>query len=205
MKNLLITSGIILFLLSGLNAAEYNDSTSKIIGFNMYHANSASGYGRSLNLNMSIEKERRHMEIGVIMQQESARIYGGEILYRHYLSSAHKNDNSEYDQYRNLRLYFQYNFIFRNTDLPQGIDIMHPTLQENTVPGGRVATFEHYAGAGAQVRIFDNFFLNAGVGYGIILGSVDDRYRDKSHYTMGGRKNEFGLVTKFGLGYFLTR
>lgn len=57
---------------------------SKIIGFNMNLANSASGYGQSLNLNVSIEKERRLLETGVIMQQKSARIYGGEILYRHY-------------------------------------------------------------------------------------------------------------------------
>jgi len=122
MKNLLITTGIMLALISGLNAADMNDSTSKIIGFNMYHANSASGYGQSLNLNVSIEKERRLLEAGVIMQQKSARIYGGEILYRHYISSAYKNDHSGYNQYRNLRLYFQYNFIFRNTTLPQGID-----------------------------------------------------------------------------------
>lgn len=192
-----------MFILPVLNAGEDNDSTYKIIGFNIYHANSASGYGKSLNLNMSIEREKRHLEAGIIMQQESARISGGEIIYRHYISSPNKNQSTQNKQYRNLRVYFQYNFVFRKHILPDSFEIMPSNLQEIVLPGGRVATFEHYAGMGAQVRLFDNFFLNGVLGCGIILGSIDEKFIDQQHYTMDGRKNDFGMVTRFGFSYFL--
>jgi len=196
---------IILGILPVLNAGEISDSTYKVLGFNMYYAYSASGYGKSLNMNMSIEREKRQLEIGVILQEESAQIFGGEILYRHYLSDLHKNENSRNPQYRNLRVYFQYNFIFRNNTLPDRFETIPSASEDNVVPGGRVATFEHYAGAGVQVKLLDNFFLNAGLGYGIILGSVKEKFNGEPHYTMGGNKNDFGLVVRFGLGYLLKK
>ncbi len=71
--------------------------------------------------------------------------------------------------------------------------------------GGRVATYEHYAGMGTQIRVLDNLFLNAGLGYGTILGSIDDKYQDEQHYSMGGRKTDYGPVTKFGLSYLIKK
>ncbi len=196
---------VILFLSSTLlNAGQENDSTIKTVGLSMYHVHSASGYGRSATLNMSIEKERRYLASGIIMQLESAGISGGEVLYRRYFSSVCRNMNS-IKQNKTLRLYFQYNFIFRRHILPDHIGTITSTLQEAVIPGGGVATFEHYAGIGTQVRIFDRFYLDAGLGYGIILGSVDDKFLNEPHYTLGGNKNDLGMVTRFGLGYFFNR
>lgn len=169
----------------------------------MYYANSASGYGRSLNLNISIEKDKRQLETGIIIQQESARISGGEILYRHYLSSPDKEEDSGIRQYRNLRFFFQYNLIFRYSNTPDRVNMNQATMQEFVITGGRVATYEHYAGMGTQLRVLDNLFINAGFGYGTILGSVDGKYLDEAHYNMGGRKTDYGPVTRFGLGYVL--
>ena len=194
-----------LFALPALNAEQFNSSAYKIIGFNMYQAHSASGYGRSLNLNMSIEKERRHLEAGIIMQLESAKISGGELLYRHYLSPVYKKDNSYYRHYRDLRFFFQYNLISRRHLLPDSFQTMPSTLQEVVVPGGRIATFEHYAGIGTLVRLFDNLFLNTSIGYGVIMGSIDDKKLDGAHNTMNRNKYDFGLITKFGLGYFFRK
>jgi len=82
---------------------------------------------------------------------------------------------------------------------------MPATLQEVVVPGGRVATYEHYSGLGAQIKISDKLFLNAGLGYGLILGSIDESFLDEPHYTMGGNKNDFGMVTRIGLGYLFRK
>ena len=203
MKKLLFAIGILLLTFPVLNAGQNIDSTLRIIGFNIYHANSVSGYGQSIDLNLSIERERRHLEAGVIMQLESARISGGEILYRHYLSPFNQRENTLNDRFGNLRFYFQYNFIFRKHILPDNSIVIPSTFQEAIVPGGRIATFEHYIGAGGQLELFDNLFLNASIGYGIILGSIDNEFQNELHHTMGGRKNDYGMSTRFGFSYYI--
>ncbi len=193
MKGIYLFAGILFLTSPLLNAGQVNESAGKTVGFKMYHVNTASGYGRCVTLNMSIEKERRYLASGIIMQLESAGISGGEILYRHYISSIYGNRNTM-NLDKTLRFYFQYNFVFRRHILPD-IGTISSTLQEAVVPGGRVATFEHYTGIGTQVKIFDQLFFDAGLGYGIILGSIDDKFLNEPHYTMGGRKNDFGFVT----------
>jgi hypothetical protein len=204
MKHSLFTVVIMLFFLPALSAGQSSDSI-RITGFNVYYANSASGYGKSLNLNISIEKDRRHLETGIIMQQESARISGGEILYRHYFSSLYRDQDSGIKSYRNFRFFFQYNLIFRYSNIPDIVNITQATMHESVNTGSRVATYEHYAGMGTQIRVLDNLFLNAGLGYGAILGSIAGKYLDQQHYNMGGRKTDYGPVIRFGLSCLLRR
>ncbi len=205
MKNLLISICLILGLLPVLNAQKFSDSTYKVIGFNSYYTNSDAGYGRSLNMNISIEKHKRHLEIGVILQEQTAIISGGEIIYKHYLSNFVKNGCLVNPHYCNWRIFFQYNFVFRNNTLSDRLGTGPLASDDIVVAGGRVATYEHYAGLGVQVRLFDKIFLNGGLGYGVILGSADEKFSGEPHYTMGGNKNDFGMSVRFGLGYFLTR
>ncbi len=42
--------------------------------------------------------------------------------------------------------------LFRKDTPVSHVMYVQSALPENTVPGGEVATFEHYAGVGAQVR-----------------------------------------------------
>ena len=188
-------------------SSEKADSTFRIVGLNLYHSNSGSGFGSGLNMNISIEKERRHLELGIIYQTVTQDISGGEVIYRHYLNSPFRTKPSGETAraaYRNLRFYLQYNFIFRQSSNAQGTEpgyIMPGTVTS----GGRVATFEHYAGAGVQVALMNGVYLNGGVGYGITLGSIDEKFMNEVHYTEGGRKSDSGLATKFGIGYFFNR
>ncbi len=169
-----------------------NEVPERLIEINIHRASSESGYGSSLNFNIGIEKDNRRMAAGAVYQNTSGKISGGEISYRHHL---HPPDITR------MRPYLQYNFLFRyNTFSSQSFHAINPDMP-GEVGGGRVATFEHYLGAGTQIRLFQKFFLDLAVGYGTILGSADEKFRETEHYTMGGRRQDFGLMTKFGISY----
>lgn len=206
MKNIVLIILVLALTAFNVNAQFSEDSISRsTLGFNMYHTSSASGYGPGVNLNMTVERESRHLEAGIIMQLESSRISGGELVYRHYFKSFNEKKLFNDNRFLNPRFFFQYNFIYRSSVLPDRLEVMEPTMEEIVVPGGRIATLEHYAGIGAQLPLFNNLYLNTGVGYGVILGSTDEKYINEPHYTMGGRKNDLGVVTKIGIGYMFRR
>ncbi len=206
MKNTIIILALFAFFTSSVKAQEVHDSVSRTtFGFNMYHTSSASGYGPGLNVNFSVEKGNRHLEAGIIMQLESSRISGSELIYRHFFKSLNGRNLFRGNSYFKPEFFFQYNFIYRTSMIPDRLQVMQPTMEEIVVPGGRIATLEHYAGIGARFPLAGNFYINTGVGYGVILGSTDEKFIDQPHYTMGGRKNDLGPVTKFGLGYMFRR
>lgn len=186
--------------------SEREDSTIKIVGLNLYRSSSDSGFGSGLNLNISIEQERKHLEFGIIYQAVTHSFSGGEVIYRHYLRSPFASvpqTAAGRAAYRNLRYYFQYNFIFRQSTVPHGTGSGHIPVAASSLP--RVVTFEHYAGFGIQVSLLNGVYLNGGMGYGITLGSIDEKFMNEPHYAEGGRKNVNGLATKLGIGYFFNR
>lgn len=69
-----------------LKAGGRSDSTIRIIGLSINYTNTQSGYGPGLDMKISIEKDNRLLGTGLLFQQESSRISGGEIYYRHYSS-----------------------------------------------------------------------------------------------------------------------
>lgn len=198
---------IFLVLLSGTTPQVFSydnyDLPERIIGVSVYRSESKSGYGPSLNMGISIENERRHLEFGFIYQNEMQKFSGGEILYKHYFRSAINQDDVS-GFYNNARFFFQYNFIFRYSNLPDRISENVITAGE-MITGGRVATFEHYLGAGILYRLVNNFCVSAGLGYGISLGSIDNKFLHEPHYSEGGRKTDSGLITKIGVVYFFNR
>jgi hypothetical protein len=206
MKNILFISICFTITLFGFSLkAEEGDSTVRIIGLSMNYTNTQSGYGPGLDLKISIEKDNRLLGTGMFFQPGSSRISGGEIYYKRYLSSLYSNnDDTGFEQFRKLRFFIQYDFIFRK-NMMSGTGAGLTSEIESVMPGGRVATFEHYLGMGTKFRFSGSFFVNAGLGYGIILGSIDEKFSEEPDYTMGGRKNESGLTVKFGMGYFLKK
>ncbi len=177
---------ILLILLAGNASASFSnenyDLHDRIIGFSVYRSESGSGYGQSINMNISIENNRKHLEFGVIYQNEMQKFSGGEILYKRYFNSAFRQEE-ETDYHRNVRYFMQYNFIFRYSNSPDRIseNIFTPGMM---IPGGQVATFEHYLGAGILYRLVRNFYLSTGLGYGITLGSLDEKFWDVPHYSV---------------------
>ncbi|TVR70816.1 MAG: hypothetical protein EA408_10505 [Marinilabiliales bacterium] len=178
----------------------YNCSEYKIIGLSMYHFTSGSGYDQSLSFNASIEKDRKHLEGGLIMQLGSGRISGGEVIYRQYLSPVYKS----YGQNQNFRFYLQLNLIFREHLLISDPGSIPVAMHQEAFQGRKVPTFEQYAGAGAMVRIHNNLFVNASLGYGLIMGSADN-YQVESSGPVSYKRYDHGMSAKFGLGYFFKR
>lgn len=205
MKYLILICVIMPGFILNVQSGETSDPSPRLIGVGLYHSYSASGYGSGLNMNISIEKDNRLLEAGAFLQHGSFGIPGGEVLYRHYLASPYKNNDPEFRESRVLRIFFQYNFIFRHST-PSGM--METTMHsqgEEIVSGGRVATYEHYAGMGSQVLLFDNLYAHTSLGYGIILGSLDYKFLHEPHYSEGGRKYDSGLSFKLGIAYIFQR
>lgn len=196
---------IVFISLSSLCFAGENDSTSRLFSFNLNHMNSKSGYGTGLSINVSIEKESRALEFGLIFQHETSEFSGGEFLYKHYLTPAFRQSGTGVEQISNVRLFLQYNFVFRNTQFHDNLAVWHRENSGGDEAAGRIATYEHYAGLGCQVRIIDNFSLNTSVGVGAYLGSINGKFSNEVHYAEGGRKNALGPVFRVGFGYTFKR
>jgi hypothetical protein len=173
----------------------------RLVGFNLYYSNSGSGYGYSTNMSVSIEKERRSLEIGMIFQPVSSKISGGEILYKHYFTEAAGNGLHGNGR---IRAFVQYNFVFRHAQMHDRKILLQSGISEE-IKGGRIATYEHYLGLGLQRSIVSNLNINAAIGYGISLGSVDEKYLDQPHFTEGGRRSFTSPVIKFGFGYSILK
>lgn len=201
MTKLYISFAVILFSTVIAFGAPGNDSSDRVIGLNIYHSSTGSGYGSNLSLNIGIEKERRVLEAGILFQHITSEISGGEVLYKHYLSPLRESSEEGNGRLRNIRFYMQYNFIFRHSTLPGSHHLISDISGEELISEGRVATYEHYLGVGMQVLLVDNISLNTSLGYGAVLGSIDEEFMDQEHYTEGGRKNDLGPTMKFGIGY----
>jgi hypothetical protein len=195
-KILILLSGLVI---TGMTSLKASDSL-RMISFNLYYANSGSGYGYSTNINACIESEGRSLEFGIIFQPVTSKVSGGEVLYKHYFSRPGSRENSLSGR---IRTYMQYNFVFREAKMPDRVGFTESGTSETK--GGRVATFEHYLALGLQFRIVNNIHVNSAIGYGISLGSVDEKYLDQSHYTEGGRRNIPSPAVKIGLGYTIVR
>ncbi len=201
MRPLILSIIIACFILPSVKAGQfYNCGEYKIIGFSMHHFTSGSGFEQSLSFNTSIEKDRRHLEAGLIMQLGSGRVSGGEVIYRQYLSPVYKR----YGQNQNFRFYFQFNLIFREHYLSSDPGAIPIATHQEVFQDRKVPTFEQYAGAGAMVRIHNNLFVNASLGYGLIMGSADN-YLVEASGPVCYKKYDHGMSAKFGLGYFFKR
>jgi len=164
----------------------------------MYQAATASGYGRTYNLNVNYQKNQRVFEIGCLLSRTDQSFMGFEFLYKHFLGF-----NSLKFYNRLVSPYLHYNFIFRS---PQEIIVNQSALKSqplNTeLMGGQMRTFEHAIGFGLQFRILSNLRLDTNVGFGIYLGS---KYQGMTPSTIGIHKDNYGFVPSFkvGLGYHL--
>jgi hypothetical protein len=204
MKKILLAS-IIMILLGVVEGYSFEmDTTFRTIGFNLYRSSSCGGFCPSLNMSASIEKGRRHLEFGVNYHSLKKGFTGGEVIYRHFFSCPPGKEPENCKANRLYRFFFQYNFVFRQNN---GLSVFQPAfgLDHSNPDGVRVATFEHYAGGGVQVMVFNGIYLSGVLGYGIVLGSVDEKFMNERHYTEGGRKTDSGMSTRFGIGYFFNR
>jgi hypothetical protein len=162
-------------------------------GVNLYQASTGSGYGANTNLNLNVQKFNRIYEIGVMFDAQHKQVKGFEFMYKHFLGFRSANY-----YHKTVKLFLNYNFIYR---LPSPT-IVDPSYfqSQNANPAmlkGKLSTFEHSLGLGAQIALFKQICLEGSAGFGVYLGS---HYQGSTPGTWGIHKNNYGFVPSFKLG-----
>jgi hypothetical protein len=181
-----------------------NDPSQVHYGINLTEFHTGSGHGSSYVINTSVQKGRKSLEMGVIYQDEQKRLSGGNVKYKIYLGKKYSPAYSRFDEGLKIRPYLHYNCIYHSTrvntpDLPPSNIQVSGYLELPSSPG-TIASMEHYAGMGFQASVVGNFCLDASVGAGGYIGSID---KVKCPNTWGIHKDNYGytLVFELGVGY----
>jgi hypothetical protein len=196
---LMITAGVLAKANSEINTNnEINLNQVQIsnayYGVNLYKASTGSGYGSSTNLNFNVQKFNKVFELGVMVGTKDNKIQGVEFLYKHFFGFRSGNFYK-----RTIRPFFNYNFIYR---MPSQIIVSSSYVNSNEFNpadvNGKITTFEHALGLGAQVNILKKVYVEGTVDFGVYLGS---HYKGATPNTWGIHNGNCGFVPSFKLGF----
>jgi len=165
-------------------------------GINLYQASTGSGYSANTNLNFNVQKFNRIFEVGVMFDTQHKQVKGFEFMYKHFLGFRSANY-----YHKSVKLFLHYNFLYR---LPSQV-IMDPSYLQSananpSMTKGKLTTFEHSLGIGAQIALFKQICLEGSAGFGVYFGS---HYQGTTPNTWGIHKNNYGFVPsmKLGIGF----
>jgi hypothetical protein len=190
-----ITATLFFAVLAGLSQGIESDA---LYGVNFSTIYSGSGHGSGYVINGNILKGRKSLEVGLIYKENEQKILGGDFKYKVFLGELGRL-NSENTI---IKPYLQYNLIYQKATStePTVIELGKSTVEIENEDPGLVATMEHYAGMGLQVKIFNNAYLDTSCGLGTYFGSIG---KTKTDNTIGIHKDNHGYTVAFkvGLGY----
>jgi len=172
----------------------YNNVSNAYYGINVYQASTGSGYGASTNLNFNVQRFNRIFELGVMIDANHRQVKGFEFMYKHFLGFHSANY-----YHKTAKLFLHYNFLYR---LPSATFVDPSYMKSpNANPAmlkGKVTTFEHALGLGAQISLLKQLYLETSAGFGVYFGS---HYQGTTPGTWGIHKNNYGFVPSFKLGF----
>ncbi|TVR72736.1 MAG: hypothetical protein EA408_06105 [Marinilabiliales bacterium] len=190
---------------TAISASDEIIRVPKAIGVNIYHSSPVSGFNSNTNFNIGIEKENKLIEGGLILQHGENRISGGNVVYRRYLFAPESHPERATADNSTVRFFMQYNFQFRYSNGPGSMHLISPGSDPVYLNGGRIATYDHKLGIGVQVRLIDNFCINASAGVNLSLGSIDDEFATQPNYAEAGIRTDLSPSLNIGIGYFIVR
>lgn len=165
-------------------------------GVNFSTIYSGSGHGSGYVINGNVLKGRKSLEVGLIYKENEQKISGGDFKYKVFLGELGKLNSDK----TVLKPYLQYNLIYQKATStePTVIELEKSTVEIENEDPGLVATMEHYAGMGLQVRVFNNAYLDTSCGLGTYLGSIS---KTKTLHAIGIHKNNHGYTVAFKVGF----
>jgi hypothetical protein len=144
-----------------------------------------------MNVHVNTQKFNRVFELGVMF--DNKKMKGFEFLYKIYFGFhlAHYYEKP-------LKPYLYYNFMYRTpTEIIVDPSLLKADNANPTEKGGKITTFEHAIGFGAQLRLLRKLYLENNAGFGVYLGS---RYQGTTPKTWGWHLHNCGFVPSFKLG-----
>jgi hypothetical protein len=167
-------------------------------GMNVSSINTGSGHGHGVSINTNIQKGNKSLEVGAIFQNSENKISGADLRYKIFVG--HFDDL----QYRKkiFSPYIQYNLIYRKVtvDAPVVITRDKSTIEIPVSEPGTIATMEHYASLGFQLKLYNRFYFDNTMGLGVYIGSID---KVNKPHGFGLHMDNYGFTgsIKIGLGY----
>jgi hypothetical protein len=167
-------------------------------GISMCAISSGSGHGFGISVNTFVFRGGKSLEAGAIYQVREDKISGADIKYKIFLM---RNKDFNYGR-KSVFPYLQYNLIYHKARActPVIVTTDKSTIELNGAVPGIIATIEHYASLGFQIKLSDGFYADSNIGLGIYIGSINKQNKPRCP---GLHKNNFGLTTSFkiGIGY----
>ncbi len=172
------------------------------MGVNVSEVYTGSGHGYAYVMRTNLQRGRRYLSVGAVLDDNAARLSGADVKFKVYLGDK-GNPETLNTKKTHIVPYLHYSCLY-HTERVVGQDV-HPTSKKSDnieLPAGegRVATIEHFLGLGLQMNLASSFYVDGNLGLGIYIGSLDHFQAPR---TFGIHMDNYGFVlaAELGVGY----
>lgn len=161
---------------------------------------SPSGHGLNYAFDISVERLKKSLYLGMFIDQTDGKIAGFNLRYKHYLNQTVRRGLSAAKG--RLIPYIGYKFVYRMEDNVTATPIafkssQNKRLKSSATVTGRASSLEHSLGAGVQFHLNSRVILDSAVGIGYFLG---DLAQENKVDFLGVSMNNSGLGLTADLG-----
>jgi hypothetical protein len=198
MKIIAVLTMITLFITS-LNAQyDRQNEFYTHYGINVSQIYSGSGHGYGISVNTNIQKGRKSLEVGAIYQARENKLAGADFRFKIFFGQF----NEVLYRNKSVKPYILYNLIYQKATVHEKT-VLKRTKGTVELPDdipGIIATMEHYAAIGIQLKLHKGFYIDSSLGLGAYIGSIN---KEQGPGSFGLHKENHGYTSslKLGLGY----
>ncbi len=161
---------------------------------------SPSGHGLNYAFDISIERLKKSLYLGMFIDQTDGKIAGFNLRYKHYLNQAVRRGLASAKG--KLNPYVGYKFVYRMEDNVTAVPIAFQSshdkrLKSSATVTGRASSLEHALGAGVQYHLNSRVIIDGAVGMGYFLG---DLAQENKINFLGFSMNNSGIGLTADLG-----
>lgn len=162
---------------------------------------SPSGHGFNYGFDLSVERLKKSLYLGMFIDQADGKIAGLNLRYKHYLNQSVRRGLASAKGKFNP--YLGYKFVYRMEDHVTAVPIALQTstnkrLKSSATVTGRASSLEHMLGAGMQYHLNSRVILDGSAGIGYFIGDIAKE--DKQNFLGISLTNSgFGLSAEMGL------
>jgi hypothetical protein len=195
-KKSLFAAFLFMLIFTDISAKESSENTTYYVT-GISFVTSGSGQGSGISLYAGVGKGRKFMKAGIIFCNHDSKISGGDFEYRLFLGDFTVIQGRD----QIISPFLQYNILYqkRISYSPDIISLGEQIYYIESDPGS-VATMGHFASLGSTFRIMHRIFVEASLGLGLYIGSVD---KVNGQDTCGIHCGNYGFTytCKIGISY----
>lgn len=162
---------------------------------------SPSGHGFNYAFDLSVERLKKSLYLGMFIDQADGKIAGLNLRYKHYLNQAVRRGLASAKGKFNP--YIGYKFVYRMEDNVTAVPIAFQSskdkrLKSSATVTGRACSLEHTLGAGIQYHLNSRVILDGSAGIGYFIGDLAQENK-KDFLGISMTNSGLGLSAEMGL------